>query len=230
MKRLILFDIDGTLTRTQNGYVPFNRAILKTFGVDGDIRTVLPDGNTDPKIVEEIFAKKNFQVQFEPFHWEQFSLHLRQSYAEAIGAGTTTVDALPGVLDLLNALSHLDTFRRGVVTGNIETGARIKLQAAGLDSYIGGGAYASDSAHRPDLPKIARERWQNLTGQRFEPGDCVIVGDTPKDLDAARQNGMRCLLVGTGRYPVEELQYSNPDACMADLTNTNEVIERLRTI
>jgi phosphoglycolate phosphatase-like HAD superfamily hydrolase len=230
MKRLILFDIDGTLTRTQNGFVPFNIAILKTFGIDGDIRTVLPDGNTDPKIVEEIFAKKNIQVQFEPHHWEQFSLHLRQSYDDALGAGTTTVNTLPGVFELLSALAQLDDFRRGVVTGNLEAGARIKLQAARLDSFLGCGAYASDSAHRPDLPKIARERWEKLTGESFSPGHCVIVGDTAKDLDAARHNGMRCLLVGTGRYPVEELAYSNPDGCVADLTETTKIIEMLRTI
>ena len=230
MKRLILFDIDGTLTRTQNGFVPFNMAILKTFAIAGDIRTVLPDGKTDPSIVAEIFAKKNIQVQFEPSHWEQFALHLRRSYDDALGAGTTTVKALPGVGDLLNALAQQDAFSRGVVTGNLETGAQIKLQAAGLDSYLGCGAYGSDSAHRPDLPKIARERWEKATGQRFSPGNCIIIGDTAKDLDAARQNGMRCLLVGTGRYPIEELQHSKPDACVADLTDTTQVIEILGSI
>ena len=230
MKRLILFDIDGTLTRTQNGFVPFNQAILKTFGLDGDIRTVLPDGKTDPKIVEEIFAKKNIQLRFESGHWQQFALHLRESYSEALSAGTTTVEALPGVSILLSALSELAMFSRGIVTGNIETSARIKLQAAALDSFLGCGAYASDSAHRPDLPRIARERWEKLTGQVFSPDACVIVGDTPKDLDAARQNGMRCLLVGTGRYPVEDLQCFKPDNCLADLTDTAEVLEILRTI
>ena len=55
MERLILFDLDGTLTRTQNGYLPFNEAVLNTFGVAGDIRAVIPDGNTDPQIVRDIF-------------------------------------------------------------------------------------------------------------------------------------------------------------------------------
>jgi phosphoglycolate phosphatase-like HAD superfamily hydrolase len=55
----------------------------------------------------------------------------------------------------------------------------------------------------------------------------VIIGDTPKDLDAARQNNMKCVLVGTGRYPLEELQYWQPDACLPDLTDTQGVISIL---
>ena len=59
MERLILFDLDGTLTRTQNGYVPFNEAILDTFGVVGDIRSVIPDGNTDPQIVRGVSFRQS---------------------------------------------------------------------------------------------------------------------------------------------------------------------------
>jgi phosphoglycolate phosphatase-like HAD superfamily hydrolase len=200
MKRLILFDIDGTLTRTQNGFVPFNQAILKTFGLDGIFARFCRQQNRS-KIVEENFAKKNIPLQFEPNDWQQFALHLRESYSEALGAGTTTVEALPGVSVLLSALSELAMFSRGIVTGNFETSARIKLQAAGLDSFLGCGAYASDSAHRPDLPRIARERWERLTGQGFSPDACVIVGDTPKDLDAARQNG--CAVFWSARAGIQ---------------------------
>ena len=64
MERLLLFDIDGTLTRTQNGYLPFNEAIFNTFGFYGDIRAVVPDGNTDPLIVQEIFHKANVNFSF----------------------------------------------------------------------------------------------------------------------------------------------------------------------
>lgn len=228
--RLILFDIDGTLTRTQNGYLPFNTAIRLTFGVDGDIRTVLPDGNTDPKIVEEIFAKQNIHMSFTENHWQRFAVHLSGAYESALAAGTTSVRALPGVENLLAALEQTRSFGQGVVTGNLETGAAIKLRAAGINSYFSFGAYASDSAHRPDLPKIALQRWLARTGRAVEAEACVVVGDTPKDLLAARHNGMKCLLVGTGRYPLEELQYLNPDACLADLTATDEVIDILNRI
>jgi phosphoglycolate phosphatase-like HAD superfamily hydrolase len=130
-------------------------------------------------------------------------------------------------LELLAALSAKDEFGQGVVTGNFEVTAQIKLEAAGLHSYLCRGAYASDSSHRPDLPKIAKARWEQWTGKSLRLEQCVIIGDTPKDLDAARQNDMKCILVGTGRYPVEELQYWGPDACLSDLIDTREVISIL---
>ena len=75
MERLVLFDVDGTLTRTHNGYLPFNEAILQTFGIAGDIRSVVPDGNTDPRIVEEIFAGAKVEVAIAVEHFQQFAIN-----------------------------------------------------------------------------------------------------------------------------------------------------------
>ena len=91
IQRLILFDIDGTLVRTQNGYVPFNEAISKTFGVAGDIRTVIPDGNTDPRIVEEIFTKGKIDIKIALDQWELFGTNLHLSYASALQDGRTAI-------------------------------------------------------------------------------------------------------------------------------------------
>jgi phosphoglycolate phosphatase len=230
MARLILFDIDGTLTRTQNGYVPFNEAIFKTFGIDGDIRTVVPDGNTDPMIVEEIFAKANVKLEFKNYDWQKFTIHLRERYHHHVQHGTTTIRALPGAAELLQALSLSADYSASIVTGNFEVTAAIKLEAAGLAPYLRRGAYASDSRHRPDLPAIAKERWEKLTGRILPAEQCIVIGDTPKDLEAARHNQMKCVLVGTGRYPVEELQYWHPDGCLADLSDTDAVIAMLSEI
>ena len=230
MDRLILFDIDGTLTRTQNGYVPFNEAIFKTFGIDGDIRTVVPDGNTDPMIVQEIFAKANVKLEFKNYDWQKFTIHLRERYHHHVQHGTTTIRALPGAAGLLQALSLRADYSASIVTGNFEVTAAIKLEAAGLAPYLRRGAYASDSRHRPDLPAIAKERWEKLTGRILPAEQCIVIGDTPKDLEAARHNQMKCVLVGTGRYPVEELQYWHPDGCLADLSDTDAVIAMLSEI
>jgi len=227
MERLIFFDIDGTLTRTLNGYVPFNEAVLNTFGIAGDIRTVVPDGNTDPRIVEDIFAKANIEIKISAEHWAEFATNLRHSYGSAVKQGTTTVRALPGVVDLLRVLSVDDEFYQGVVTGNFEVTARIKLEAAGIDSYLGRGSFACDSSHRPDLPGIAKTRWELHLGKSLRPEQCIIIGDTPNDLEAARHNKMKCILVGTGRYPVEELTYWQPDACLPDLSDTSAVVNTL---
>jgi phosphoglycolate phosphatase len=224
MERLILFDIDGTLTRTQNGYLPFNDAILKIFGFAGDIRTVVPDGNTDPLIVKDIFAKAAVEIVVEPGKWEQFSSQLQASYRDHVARGVTMTQPLPGANVLLQHLSRAAEFHSSVVTGNFEATARVKLESAGLACYLSRGAYASDSEHRPDLPAIARDRWENATGRAIPAAQCIIVGDTPKDLDCARANGMKCLLVGTGRYPVEELEYWHADACLPDLSDTQKVL------
>ncbi len=227
MERLILFDIDGTLTRTQNGYIPFNEAILKTFGVDGDIRTVVPDGNTDPLIVRDIFTKANVTVEFPDAVWRQFTINLKDCYQSHVLNGTTTIQSLPGASELVRVLSASEDYCPSVVTGNFEFTAEIKLKAAGLASYICRGAYASDSHHRPDLPAIAKRRWEETSGRSLQSEQCVIIGDTPKDLEAARQNQMRCILVGTGRFPIEELLYWQPDGCLADLTDTASVLSML---
>ena len=229
MERLILFDIDGTLTRTQNGYLPFNDAIVKTFGFAGDIRTVVPDGNTDPLIVQDIFTQAGVEIAVGPEQWLQFTAQLESSYRERVGRGATTIRPLTAAEAPLRHLSAAAEFHSSVVTGNFEATAQVKLASAGLGSYLGCGAYASDSEHRPDLPATARERWEVVTARSIAAAQCIIVGDTPKDLACARANGMKCLLVGTGRYPVEELEYWRPDACLADLSDTVEVVPLLAT-
>lgn len=227
MERLILFDIDGTLTRTQNGYLPFNEAILKTFDFAGDIRTVVPDGNTDPLIVMDIFTKSGVEIAVGPERWQRFISQLASSYRDHVARGATTVRPLPGAAALLQQLDGAADFHSSVVTGNFEATAEVKLAAAGLTDYLARGAYASDSDHRPDLPAIARERWEVVTGRSIAAAQCVIFGDTPKDLQCARVNGMKCVLVGTGRYPVEELEYWRPDGCLADLSATQAVVALL---
>jgi phosphoglycolate phosphatase-like HAD superfamily hydrolase len=230
MERLILFDIDGTLVRTQNGYIPFNEAIFKTFGIEGDIRTVVPDGNTDPLIVEDIFARANLKIGFKEDDWGQFTVHLRECYHHHVRHGATTIRALPGAAELSRQLSLSDDFTPSIVTGNFEVTAEIKLEAAGLAAYLKRGAYASDSKRRSDLPAIARRRWEERTGRTIAAEQCVIVGDTPKDLAAARENHMKCVLVGTGRYPIEELLYGEPEACLPDLTDTRAIMTLLSNL
>ena len=228
LERLILFDLDGTLIRSRNGFIAFNEAIKHTFGFNADIRTVVPDGNTDPVILEDIFTTANLKVEITEAKWRAFAKNLYDCYAHAIQQGVTTVSTLPGVLELVKEFAGVEGLYQGVVTGNLEVTGRLKLEAAGLGSYLGPGAYGSDSRNRNDLPGIARERWARVLGKSLPSGDCIIVGDTPKDLAAARSSRMRCLLVGTGRYPMEELELLEPDACVPDFTDTKAVIDVLR--
>jgi phosphoglycolate phosphatase len=230
MERLILFDIDGTLTRTQNGFIPFNEAIQNTFGICGDIRTVVPDGNTDPLIVKDIFVSSNVAIEIVDTEWPRFSANLHDCYRNAVDRGTTTVYPLPGAMELLKALSGVRKFQSSVVTGNFEATATVKLETAGLAPYLHRGAYASDSQRRADLPHIAKTRWEEMNGRTLLPEQCIVIGDTPRDLEAARLNQMKCVLVGTGRYPLEELLYWQPDQCLPDLTDTESILAMLSKI
>ena len=225
--KIILFDLDGTLLRSQNGHVAFNDAILKTFGFAGDIRTERPDGKTDPEILQDIFDVAEQEIEWGQEHLQNFTEYLEQCYQHAITNGHTRVLALPGVADLVSELSRRDDVGQGVVTGNLEVTGRLKLEAAGLGSQIGPGAFGSDSSKRADLPRIAMARWQAHLERPVLPGHCVIVGDTPRDLEAARANDMKCLLVGTGRYPVEELELMDPDHFLPDFKNTEHAIDAL---
>jgi phosphoglycolate phosphatase-like HAD superfamily hydrolase len=229
MERLILFDIDGTLVRTQNGYLPFNEAVFKTFGIDGDIRTVIPDGNTDPLIVEDIFSRAQVAIDCQEGDWQRFTVFLRECYHHHVRQGTTTICALPGAIALVRELSLSDHLTPSIVTGNFEVTAEIKLEAAGLAPYLRRGAYASDSRHRIDLPAIAKRRCEERLGREIAPDHCIVIGDTLKDLTAARHNRMKCILVGTGRYPIEELLYGAPEACLPDLTDTAAIMNLLNS-
>lgn len=229
--KIVFFDIDGTLLRSQDGHVAFNEAILKTFGVPGDIRTIRPDGKTDPIILQEIFDAGGHDAEWSPADAVTFSAHLKESYTRAIAAGPTRVRALAGVPELVGELSRMPDLCLGVVTGNMEVTARLKLQAAGVGQHIGPGAFGSDSANRNDLPRIAMERWREHLNLPVEPRHCVIVGDTPRDLEAARTNGMKCLLVATGRYnPLEELRKIEPDYLLPDFSDTRVVVDVLLTL
>ena len=227
-QKIVFFDLDGTMLRSQNGHIAFNRAILRTFGFPGDIRTIRPDGKTDPQILREIFDVAGQEMECGPADWRTFSGHLEECYKQAISEGPTRVRALPGVPELVRELTGVPDLCLGVVTGNMEVTARLKLQAAGVGEHIGPGAFGSDSARRNDLPKIAVERWRRHLNLPVEPRHCVIVGDTPRDLEAARTNGMRCLLVATGRYhPMEELERIEPDHLLPDFSDTRTAVDSL---
>jgi len=230
MKRLLLFDIDGTLTRSHNGHVPFNQAILETFGVAGDIRSVIPDGNTDPMIVTEIFTKGNILIQGIEDKWRDFSNNLHRCYSQAIISGETSLGALPGAAELLRTVAESGRLGSSVVSGNLEPMARVKLEAAGLYSYLCRGAYGSDSPRRADLPAIAKHRCEAAFGESIPLSDCIVIGDTPRDLEAARCNHMKCILVATGRYSLEILSKCEPELCLPDLTDTAAVLETLLKI
>jgi phosphoglycolate phosphatase-like HAD superfamily hydrolase len=225
MRRLILFDIDGTLVWGGPAKQAFVRAMEETFGTEGEADKVLFAGKTDPQIAREILVQRGFdRATIEdgfPELWERYLAHL----AAALEHHPMTV--LPGVRELLDGLAARSDVGVGLVTGNIAGGARLKLGSAGLWERFGVGSYGSDHEERDELPAIAlgraRERW----GRPIEPEMAVIVGDTPRDVACGRAGGMRTLAVATGLFSAVQLEAAGADHVLADFGATEQVVALL---
>jgi phosphoglycolate phosphatase len=142
-----------------------------------------------------------------------------------IAAPHTRVEALVGVMPLLDALVHREHCVVGLLTGNLEPGAQHKLTAAGIGfSRFSVGAFGSDHEIRAELPAIAQRRARERLGRHFEGSAMVIVGDTPSDIQCGRPIGARAIAVATGHYTMESLAEHAPDAVFNDLSDTEAVV------
>ena len=206
--KLLLFDLDGTIVRTQHspGLVPFYNEIRATFDVEVVSNGVRPDGKTDPVIIAEILERAGSVVRPDPVTLGRFTERYAARLAAALANGTTRVTAVPGVRAVLEMLVRDARFGLAMLTGNLEPAAHLNVRAADLDRFFAGGAFGSDSAHRAALPAIACARFAAATGREVRLTDCVIIGDTPLDHAAAAANGLACVLVASGRTPMAELE------------------------
>jgi phosphoglycolate phosphatase-like HAD superfamily hydrolase len=226
--RAILFDIDGTLVRSRGSAAVFDAAMEQVFGIRGDLGSIRPDGMTDPDILALLLAGRTpVPGPVTPRLLASFETTLARALTQALSAGSVVVWSLPGVAELLRALSVHDGARLGIVTGNMRATARIKLSAVGLDGYFRGGGYGSDSPARTVLPGVALRRMSHAEGIELAPTRAVLIGDTPHDLDAARAHGMRSVLVSTGRYSAEELAAVGPDVLLDDLSDGEQALRAI---
>jgi len=226
--RLILFDIDGTLVNSLGaGKAALESAMMSVYGETGPIASFDFHGRTDPAIVRGLlravgWPDADIEAGFDAT-WEAYLVALDRELMERDGQ----VCPVTGVQELLGVIEEDARFAPGLVTGNMEAGARRKLEAAGLAGRFGFGAYGSDSEWREDLPPLARERAQGIYGRLFDMGTAVVVGDTPEDIRCARANGARALAVSTGRHSIEELLEHEPDAVFENLSETSRVVKML---
>ena len=212
-KRLLLFDIDGTLVRAGPiGAAVFNRAIVAVLG-EVPTERVRMSGKTDPQIVREYLALVQSD---DPSHLPAVLAHLERELAGAASQIAADGETCPGVPTLLSALAGDDRLHSSVLTGNIAPNAVVKLSAFGLDKWLDleAGAYGSDHEDRRELVPIALERLASLRGVRLTPEATWVIGDTPRDFECAEAGGARCLLVATGAYGLEELVPLGADAAL----------------
>ena len=235
VKRLILFDVDGTLVWGGPAKEAFTVALARVFGATPPVNLTLdrvvelaPDvifaGRTDPQIARELLRKAGLDDaridEGLPRLWTLYPRELERRLP------AKPVTALPGVRELLTELEELGEVAMGLVTGNIREGARLKLESAGvaMDGFPAGG-FGCDREIRNHLPAIAVGRAEEVWGVRFPPEAVVVVGDTPLDVECGRHFGARTFAVATGHFGTAELEAAGADHVAPDLTRTRDVVD-----
>lgn len=223
---LVLFDIDGTLVNTGlAGGDAMGRAFEEIHGVADAFAGIEMSGKTDPAILREAWeaagidpAERNLQA----FH-DCYVRHLQDTLKES-DRPRHLKPGLPGLLDTIAA--HTDVVL-GLLTGNVVTGAQLKLESFGILHYFRIGAYGSDNEDRKALVPVAQLRARQYCVTYIAPERTFVIGDTPRDIDCARVHGVQAVAVATGNYSLADLQAHEPDHCFADLSDQQAVLQCL---
>jgi phosphoglycolate phosphatase-like HAD superfamily hydrolase len=134
---------------------------------------------------------------------------------------------LPGVMELLSRLSPRPEVVLALLTGNVERGAKVKLEHYGLWHFFEFGAFADDHHDRNELGAFARQRAREKHGIEFESAAIDVIGDTPHDIACGKAIGARTIAVATGSFSREQLAAYEPERIFDDLANVEAVIEDL---
>lgn len=222
MKKLILFDIDGTLIHTGGaGTRSMNKAFSDLFGIHDAFRNYSMAGKTDRQIMRDGLNIHGLRLD------GNVNL-LVEKYLDSLRNEIDNPHRKyqPGIIELLERLSS-DGFALGLLTGNLEEGARIKLEPFGLNKYFPAGAFGSDHEDRDRLLPIAIRTFSQR-GLAVRPVDCIVIGDTPRDVRCAKIHGARCLAVATGPYSLKDLLETDADAVFSTLGDTGKCLHFIK--
>jgi len=230
--RILLWDIDGTLIRSArtDAFKDYTIPVLEhVFGTAGRLAEMRVSGMTDLQIVLEALRHEGFT----PDHIRERIDLLRTRYIEEMKRVTSNgqqfFQLLPGVVETLEAVDAHPRYQSALMTGNIEPAAHLKMDLVGLSKYFKlPGSFGDESHDRRDLPALAADRIGRRLKLDLRPSQFIVIGDTPNDIDCAHHFGARALAVNTGRfYSRDDLLKHNPDAFLADLSDTQEVLATL---
>ncbi len=223
-KKLFLFDIDGTLLLTgRAGEHALRLGLKERFGIEDDLSGISFAGSTDGAIARQMFGAHDIPVTPENLAdlFDGYVHHLARELPQREGR------VLPGIVELLDALHAREDCVLGLLTGNIEKGAELKLSHYGVWDYFEFGAFADDHVDRNQLGPVARARAVERHGISFEGCDVYVLGDTPKDIACARAAGFVAVAIATGVYTVGELAAHEPDFLFESLADTRGVMAKL---
>ena len=216
--KLLLFDIDQTLINSGGaGLRALDRACEKVLGLKNAMQGISPHGKTDPAIAREILRVRLDKASRDgsdiPPILEVYVTFLKEEVQLSPG-----YRVLPGIVSLLEEMLHRQDVVLGLATGNIELGARIKLERGGLNRYFEFGGFGSDSEDRTELVRRAAEKAADKIGTSIRPSNIFVIGDTPLDIDAGNRAGFKTIGVGTGSYSAEQLLAAGATAAVADIS------------
>ncbi len=223
--RFVLFDIDGTLIGIDGaGSRSLNRALRELTGIPDGFTGINFAGKTDIQILREGIKKLDL-VDDNGLLLTLLNLYLRYLRDE-LPRGKPHMKV--GVKKLLLALQDLESVYLGLLTGNVETGARIKLNPFGLNEFFPVGAFGNDREDRNLLLPVAVQRLQETQSISMSYKRCIVVGDTPRDVECAQVHGSSCIAVATGTYSFGELKKTEANIVVSDLSDTARIVQWIR--
>ena len=182
-------------------------------------------GRTDTGIFKEALSHHGFfwreetEIKFKENYFQKLKIEIEKSNSKK--------HVEPGVEELLNILSEEDDVTLGLLTGNWQRGAEIKLKHFDLFHFFKFGAFGDDSEFREELPQFAAERFTKLTGNAISPDNVFIIGDTPLDVACARPFGAKSIAVATGFSSMEQLEAAKPDFLLKDLSDSEKFLNMI---
>lgn len=224
MPKLILFDVDGTMVDSGGaGKEALTHTLEDLVGITDGFHSVSFVGKTDMQILREALSKHG--LEFEPRlmagFLDRYPDHLKAAMV------TRTSRLKPRVRELLLRLQAKNGFFLGLLTGNVEVGARMKLEPFSLNSFFPFGAFGDDEEDRNLLLPVAVRRLVERKGVSVDYANCVVIGDTPLDVACAKAFGAPCIAVGTGPCPIEDLYSTDADLVLQDFTDTDLIVRWL---
>jgi phosphoglycolate phosphatase len=225
--KFILFDIDGTLLDSGGaGTRSLNLAFEEIFAVKDAFRSISMAGKTDMQILKEGVALHHIDCSngYMPEFFRSYTRHLRENI------GSNSGHIKPGIREALSELQTQIGYVLGLLTGNIEDGARIKLDCFGLNSFFNVGAFGSDDEDRDKLLPVAVDKLFKQYSMQVSFRDCVVIGDTPRDVSCARPYGAFSIAVATGPYSAGALIEAGADVVFNDLADTAAFMSVIKAV
>ncbi len=230
--RILLWDIDGTLMRSERtgAFKDYTIPMLEgVFGTAGRLAEMQVSGMTDLQIVAEALRDEGYTHEHIRERVHDLRVRYMQEMERVTCGSEQFFHLLPGVREVLEATARHPRYRNALLTGNIEPAARLKMRLVGLSDFFQlPGAFGDDSHDRRDLPALAHERINRYLQLELQPAQFIVLGDTPNDIACAKHYGTRAVAIATGRmYSPEDLLAHEPDALLPDLSDTELVMRAL---